>query len=80
MVDVQKYNELRRRAERAKADADRAQGALDQQMKRLQEDFGCATVEEADSLLVQLQDEEKTAAEEYSKALAEFEEKWGSLL
>lgn len=33
MISVERYNELKQKAEKAKADADKAEGALEQQLK-----------------------------------------------
>lgn len=70
------FLELRRQHETAKADAERAQGALSQLMSQLKEDHECDTLEEAKSLLTRL--EKKLAQEEkvLTQAIAEYQAKW----
>lgn len=79
-IDLDEYNRLKKSAEKAKADADRAEGALEQQMKKLEADFGCKTLDEARSKLVQLQKQESDAVADYEQKLAVYKEKWGSRL
>lgn len=79
-IDEAKYMRLKRRAEEVKADADRAAGALEQQMKKLKDEFGCDTLEAAENLLAKEQAELDVFEKEYFAKLAEFESQWGSLL
>ena len=75
-IDIQEYTNLKKRADSLKSQADRAQGALEQHMKKLKEEFNCESIAEAEELLNQLKDEQKKIEVSYNKALGEFKEKW----
>lgn len=79
-IDIEKYQKLKQRAEKAKADANRAEGVLGEQKKKLKADFGVETVEEAEKLLETLEKETKEAEQKYNEEMSAFEEKWGKLL
>ena len=79
-ISLTDYQKLKVRVDKAKADADRAAGALERAEGELQEEYGCSSLEEAETLLKQLEVEEQAAEESYSDSLAEFEEKWGGYL
>ena len=79
-IDVEKYQALKRRADKAKSDADRAEGVLEEQMKKLKREFDVDTIEDAEKLLTKLKEEESVAEKKYDAELASFETKWGKLL
>ena len=70
------YEKLKNKVERAKQDASKAEGALEQMMKRLEVDFGCKDLNDAKELLAKLQKKEAKAKKKYEQALADFNEKW----
>ena len=76
MIDLKEYQKLKDKSEKAKADFSRAEGALSQQMKKLEEDFDCDSIEKAEKLLTKLEKEEKNAEKEYEKEFTTFKEKW----
>lgn len=76
-IDIEEFDRIKKKVAKAKTDHDRAQGAYDEQMKKLKEEFGVDTIEDAEKLLVDLEKEEKQFEEEYNEAKKEFEEKWG---
>ena len=76
-IDLDQYHRLKKKADQARADADRAEGALEQLMKKLQDDFNCDSIIDAEELLTQFKNEEKHAEESYEKELTNFEGKWG---
>lgn len=80
MIDIEQYNRIKKKADQARADVQRAEGALDQVMKNLKDDFGCSTIEEAEAKLIELEEQEKAAEAAYQTELAAFQEKWGDLL
>lgn len=80
MIDLEKYDRLKKKADKAKEDIARAEGALEQQLKKLKEEFDCETVEQAETLLVTLKKEEAAAESAYNEKMVEFEKKWGDLL
>ena len=75
-IDVEKYQRLKKRADKAKTDADRAAGALDRTMDELKTEFDCETIEDAEARLKELEADEAEAETAYDKALAEFETAW----
>lgn len=80
MIDLARYNQLKSQVEQLQSEADRAAGALEQLMGRLEAEFGCKTLKAAERLLAKLEGETEAAEVAYNKALKEFEKKWGSYL
>ena len=80
MNQLDKLSKLKKQAESAQREADKAQGALEQILSQLKEDFDCETLEDAETLLDKLGEKERTKAEAFDTALAEFEEKYGDKL
>ncbi len=76
MINLKKYEQLKSQVDQARQEADRAEGALAQTMKRLEEEFDCGSLEEAEKLEAELKKKAKKAEEEFDVALANFEEKW----
>ena len=71
-IDLNEYNKLRQAHERAKTAADQAAGALAQQMRKLETDFGCMTLAEAKTKQAQLQAERETHKQAYETAKAAY--------
>jgi len=76
--NLRKYMELKKKVELAQQKADRAEGALQQVMNRLEEDFECSSVEDAEKKLKILEKQKQKAKEEFENAVEAFEEKWGN--
>ncbi len=76
MSTIQKYMELKRKVEKAQQKADKAEGALEQVMKQLKEEFDCPTLESAKKKLKLLKAQEEKAKDAFEEAVEEFEEKW----
>ncbi len=77
MIDEKEFRKLKQRADDAKEAKARAAGQLDAAMSRLEEDFGCKTIKEAEKKVKQLTKDATSAEAAYETALADFEEKWG---
>lgn len=77
MIDEAKYKSLKRRADEARQTRDKAAGQLEATMDRLQNEFGCDSVEAAQRKANQLNKEAAAAEKTYNKAVAAFEEAWG---
>ena len=75
-ISEEDYRRLKRNVEEAKSAADKAQGALDQLMKRLKDEFKCSSLKEARTLLEELKEKETEAEAAYTKAVAAYEKKW----
>jgi len=78
MTDVERYQELVERVEKAKRLQSEAKGSLKQIKERLMESHGCSTLKEAKVLLKKVEDNLETAKiaadtimEETEKALAD---------
>lgn len=68
---------IRQRAEDAKRESARAEGALDAALKQLKEQYGCYTVEEAIALLEGMGAKAKKAEAEFQAALRDYEKHFG---
>jgi len=79
-INLDRYRKLKADVDRCQREADRAEGALSQLMAKLEEEFGCKSLKEAEKLLVKLRKESKKAEKEFGEALNEFEEKWEEVL
>lgn len=77
-ISEKDYLSLKREVEEAKANADRAQGALDELMDRLKQEFDCDSLKDAKALLADLQEKEEQAESAYLKAKSTYEKKWKS--
>lgn len=79
-IDLKRYEKLKSQVDQLQRDSDRAAGALSSMMKRLEEEFQCKTLEEAESLSSQLKQEVGQAEAKFNEALEQFEEEWGETL
>ena len=59
---------------------DKAAGQLEAAMERLEAEFGCKTIEEAEKKLTKMEREMAKAEEVFNKAVVAFEEKWDAQL
>jgi len=80
MSAIKKYQELQSKVERAQGNADKAEGALSQVMERLQNEFNCSSLKQAQKKLNEMIQEEEEAKEEFETAVEEFDEEWGDKL
>lgn len=76
MVDVSVYLKLKKQVDEAKAEKERAVGALQNQMARLKAEFDCDTLDDALELLGQLDDDRQKAERAFEKELKAFEAEW----
>lgn len=77
MIDEAKYKKLKKQAEEARSDRDRATGQLEAIMARLHDEYDCDTIEQAEKKLTKLTKAAKEAEAAYDSAVEEFEEQWG---
>lgn len=80
MSEVDDLLSLKKRVERLRRDSDKAQGALGRVKEQLQEEFKCASLKEARSLLRKLERQEKQQRKQLARALEKFEARYGKLL
>lgn len=79
-MDVDEYQELRARADELQSTISRAEGALEQQMQQLADEFDCDSLAAAKKLLRRLEREEQKSESEYEEARAAFVEEFGDEL
>lgn len=79
-MSLSEYRARKRAVEKLRREADQSAGALDELLRRLKEEFDCASVEEARKELLRLSKEGQKLEAKYGKAWREFEEKWGEQL
>ncbi len=70
------FRRLKQDVEDAKSEAERSRGAYDQLLHQLKEEFGCASVKDAKTLLSKLEAKAEKAEKEFQTALAGYERKW----
>lgn len=80
MSSVEKFTRLKKQVVRVQREADKAQGALDEIMKRLRKEFGSKTLVEAEKLLKRFTKEEKELERQFTKDFRSFEKKWRRFL
>lgn len=61
-------------------EASKAQGALEEMLKTLENKFGVKTIKDAEELLEQLEEEHTEAKAEFDEAFAKFEKEWDEYL
>ena len=79
-INIKRYNELKAASDKARREADRAEGAHAQLMARLKKEFHCATVEEAMEELERRRQETTERERKFSEALEEFDQDWSESL
>lgn len=75
-MNEDQFRRIQREVTDAKADADRAQGALDQLIERLKQEFDCDDLKAAKKLLLELRTKRDAAEESFQKAIKDYERKW----
>ena len=78
-MDVKKYSRIKEQVEAIQRRADKAQGAAEQIMERLQKEVGVNTVEEGKELLKKLEKEKSNLETELEELWREFEKEYGPL-
>lgn len=78
--DLKRVTELRGRLDNLRQRVERAKGALDSTLRRLKEEFGVASLEDAEVELRRMKGQRKSQEKRLSRALREFEKKYGDIL
>lgn len=78
-IDLNKYNRLRERSDKSKSDVARAEGVLEEQMRKLKQEYNVDSIEQAEMLIQTLEDEERALEASYNEKLKAHEEKYGKL-
>jgi len=77
-VTEQEFAKLKQDVDAAKAEAARSQGQLDSLQTQLQEEFGCASVQQAEKKLQALQDELEGLEEDFAREYRKYQQQWTS--
>lgn len=75
-VNLTRYNDLKEQAKTAKEAVARAEGALEQHMRAIKDDFDCDTIEKAELLFDSLTDDYMELDAKAETLLADFETQW----
>lgn len=76
MEKLDKYLSLKKKVESAQQEADQAEGAENEVMKQIKDEFGCTTLKSAKVLLKQKRKQEADSKEKFDAAFEQFEEDW----
>ena len=79
-MDLKRYERLKEQVDTLQQRASRAEGALEQTMRRLKEEFNCDNIKQARAKYEKMKREQEKAEREFEKSLAEFEKEWGEKL
>jgi CTP-dependent riboflavin kinase len=79
-IALDDFTALQRKVEKLKKEKDKAEGAYEECLRRLKDEFGCDSLSDAESLLLKTQEEEQAALQEYNKEKRRFEKKHQSVL
>lgn len=80
MATIERYRKLKVKVDRLRREHDRAEGALEQAMVKLQKQHGCKTLEEGKVLLSKTEKDCKRKRSKFDKAMERFDEEWGEKL
>ena len=80
MASIERYKELKAKVDRLRREHDRAEGALEQAMLKLKEQYDCKTLEEGKIVLSKMEKDCKRKRSKYDKAMERFDEEWGERL
>lgn len=72
MIDLSEFEALKRQADKARREADRAQGAVAQLKEQLESEYGCKSVKAAEKLSEKILTELAALEEEFDEKFAEF--------
>jgi predicted transcriptional regulator len=72
----EEFEKLKQEVEQARTEAERAQGARDQLMARLKNEFDCDSLEDAKVKLADLKKKKEVAEKLFEKQLRQYKAKW----
>jgi SOS-response transcriptional repressor LexA len=79
-MDLREFEQIKAKVEKTKKELAKAEGVLSEHMRRLKDEFGCSSVEEAEKKLEQLQNKKVVLEEKYTKRLKKFKADWSEKL
>lgn len=75
-ISVKRYEKLEATVSRLQREHDRAEGALEEQKRRLKKDHGCESIVLAEKKLERIKKKVDGAEDEFEEALEKFETDW----
>jgi hypothetical protein len=78
MNDLEEYLEIKRKAEQAQRDVDRAKAKMEMEMESLDKKCGCTTIEEAKKKLEKMKKTRSEIRKEFLTEKERFEDKWSA--
>lgn len=79
-MNIDDIKKLKSKIREAQTEAERAEGALQETLQYLQENFECMDIEQAETILQGLEEEEKRIQQKLEQELEKFRAKWGDKL
>jgi hypothetical protein len=79
-MKIEDYQRLSQQIDKLKEQQARDKGALEQVLARLDEEFGCKTLEQAKAVLSKLEKDNAKLIHTADQQLAEFKERWRDVL
>lgn len=76
MADVKDVERIKQRVEALKSKIQRSQGAKEEALRQLKEEFEVDNLEDAKTLLEDLEKRERVAQKKFDKSLQKFEDDW----
>ena len=76
MTKLNKYLKIKKQVERDQQKADKAEGALNQIMKQLKDEFNCSTLEEAERMLKKMKKKSKELQKQFEEAIEKYEKEY----
>lgn len=80
MITLTEYQRLQRNVEEKKREADKAEGAFEAALKRLKDEFDCATAEDAKKLLAKLTREAEEAEREFEELFDQLQKDYPNVV
>lgn len=74
MPSVSDIADFKERVERLRREVDRAQGAYDQSMQRLSNEFDCSSIQAAEKKMAKLEEEQEELEAKLQKAMKKLKE------
>jgi len=76
MSDFKRYLIIKSQVDSMNRKVERAKGALESELSRLKEVFGCGTIEEGKKELKRLELKRREAKKKFELEMTKFEDKW----
>ena len=76
MITIEEFNKLKGKVDEAKTQIARDEGAYDNLLKKLKEDYDVKSLEEARTMLKEMEEKKHKLEEEVMEQLAAFNTKW----